>query len=285
MCIMKLFNSQNCQRRKYKTVWLNFDNRNLDSISYWVDDHDNHDSIQVTAKDFAKAKTRYLNFAYAGGINQANYTESVSRQGIYYTFTYSLNKITINHDIFGVLTVYDYAKAIFKNGEPVDSFSITIDVAQGVMTNITYLTAVDKGYSAYLYAESSTDDTTDPMVVYPPVIKIRNGDAWDSKAMTTALAINMQTRLNYGDAPGYARRRNMDDVGGPTDIPVAAWFIQFRADYIILYVIYDDAQHHFEFIAEDPRPSQHTAYQWYSDESSEGTENTIDSYQNTIAFS
>lgn len=284
MCIMKLFNSQNCQRRKYKTVWLNFDNRNLDSISYWVDDHDNHDSIQVTAKDFARAKTRYLNFAYAGGINRANYTESASRQGNYYTFTYSLNKITVNHEFLGIHTLYDYAKAIFKAGVPVDSFSITIDVSTGSVTNITFLTAKDKGYSAYLDAESATDDTTAPMVIYPPTIKIRNGNSWDSKAMTTALAINMQTRLNYGDAPGYAIRRNMDDVGGPTYTPVVAWFIQFQEEYLILYVIYDDAQHHFEFMAEDPRADPHTAYQWYSDEPGEVSENTLTSYQNTIAY-
>ena len=285
MCIMKFFNSQNCQRRKYKTVWLNIDDRNCSSVSFWYDDHEGHDFYQVTAKDFARAKTRCLNFAYAGGINQANYSESVTKQGNYYTFTYQLNKLVVDHDIFGIHTVYDYAKAIFKNGEPVDSFSITIDVAQGVMTNITFLTAKDKGYSAYLDAESATDDTTAPMEIYPPVIKVQNGTSWDSKAMTTALAINMQTRLNYGDAPGYAIRRNMDDVGGPTYIPVAAWFIQFQADYLILYVIYDeDSQHHFEFRADDPRPNQHTAYMWYSDESNTASENTLTSYQNTIAY-
>ena len=285
MCIMKFFNSQNCQRRKYKTVWLNIDDRNCSSVSFWYDDHEGHDFYQVTAKDFARAKERRLNFAYAGGINQSNYSESVTKQGNYYTFTYQLNKLVVDHDIFGIHTVYDYAKAIFKDGEPVDSFSITIDVYAGQVTNTSFLTAKDKGYSSSLWAESFTDDTQDPMRIDPPYIKVIDGSSYVQKAMTTALAINMQTRLNYGDAPGYAIRRNTDDIGGPRDIPVAAWFIQFQAEYLHLYVVLDSAHDSFLFNSQDPRASQHTAYQWYSDESSEGTENTIDSYQNTIAFS
>lgn len=284
MCIMKFFNSQNCQRRKYKTVWLNIDDRNCSLVSFWYDDHEDHDFYQVTPKDFARAKERKLNFAYAGGINQTNYSESVTKQGNYYTFTYQLNKITVTHEYFGTHTMYDYAKAIFKNGEPVDSFSITINVYSGQVTNTSFLTAKDKGYSALLDAESATDDTTAPIVIYPPVIKVQNGTSWESKDMTTALAINMQTRLNYGDAPGYAIRRNIDDVGGPTDSPVVAWFIQFQVEYIHLYIILDSANDSFRFNSQDPRPSQHTAYQWYSDEPTEGIENTIDSYQNTIAF-
>ena len=282
MCIMKFFNSQNCQRRKYKTVWLNIDNRNCSSVSFWYGDSDG--SIRVTAKDFARAKTRYLNFAYAGGINQANYTEVVSRQGSYYTFTYYLNKITVNPP-YGIYTPYDYAKAIFKNGAPVDTFSITIDVSTGEVTNTNFLTTVDKGYSAYLYAESSTDDTTAPMVVNPPVIRVKSGTSWESKNMTTDLAINMQTRLNSDNVPGYASRRNIDSVSGPTDIPIAAWFIQFYEEYIVINVIRDDAQHHFEFDSTEPRPNPHTAYYWYADDgTSDESKLTLTEYQNTIAY-
>lgn len=285
MCIMKLFNSQNCQRRKYKTVWLNIDDRNCSSISFWYDDHDGHDFYQVTPKDFARAKTRCLNFAYAGGINQANYSESVTKQGSYYTFTYQLNKVTVDHETLGLHTVYDYAKAIFKDGEPVDSFSVTINVYSGQVTNTSFLTARDKGFSSSLWAESFTDDTPAPMRIDPPYIKVIDGSSYVQKALTTALAINMQTRLNSGDVPGYAVRRNTDDVGGTRDYPVAAWFIQFQIDYLLLYVILDDAHDSFLFNSQDPRASQHTAYRWYSDEPSIAHEDTIDSYQNTIAFS
>ena len=280
MCIMKFFNSQNCQRRKYKTVWLNIDNRSCSSVSFWHDDPEN--SIKVTARDFARAKTRYLNFAYAGGINQANYTEVVSRQGSYYTFTYHLNKVTVNHPS-GIHTLYDYAKAIFKDGAPVDTFSITIDISTGKVTNTNFLTAVDKGYSAYLYAESSTDDTTAPMVVRPPVIMVQNGTSWESKNMTEDLAINMQTRLNHDNVPGYAVRRDMNTVGGITIIPVAAWFIQLKEEYPIIYVIYDGAQHHFEFMTDEPRPNPHTAYLWYADDGTSEV-SKLTSYQNTIAY-
>lgn len=282
MCIMKFFNSQNCQRRKYKTVWLNIDDRNCSSVSFWYADSEG--GIKVTAKDFARAKTRYLNFAYAGGINKANYTEVVSRQGSYYTFTYNLNRITVNPP-YGIYTPYDYAKAIFKNGAPVDTFSITIDISTGEVTNTNFLTTVDKGYSAYLYAKSSTDDTTASMVIYPPVIMVKSGTSWESKNMTTDLAINMQTRLNKGDVPGYASRVNVDTVGGITDIPVAAWFIQFYEEYVVINVIRDDAQHHFEFDSQDPRPNQYTAYLWYADDgTSSESESEVTEYQNTIAY-
>lgn len=284
MCIMKFFNSQNCQRRKYKTVWLNIDDRNCSSVSFWYDDHEGYNFYQVTPKDFARAKERKLNFAYAGGINQSNYSETVTKQGNYYTFTYQLNKIVVDHDIFGINQVYDYAKAIFKNGEPVDSFSITIDVYAGQVTSTSFLTAKDKGFRSSLWAESFTD-TESPMRIDPPYIMVIEGSSSVQKALTTALAINMQTRLNYDDVPGYALRRNTDDVGGPTDIPVAAWFIQFWTDCIRLYIIIDDAYDSFQFNSRYPQASQHTAYQWYSDEPQEGTENTINSYQNTTAFS
>lgn len=283
MCIMKFFNSQNCQRKRYKTVWLNIDDRNCSSVSFWYDDPSG--SIEVTPKDFAKANTRCLNFAYAGGINQANYTEVVSIQGNYYTFTYSLNRITVNSP-YGTYTPYDYAKAIFKNGAPVDTFSITINVYTGVVTNTQFLTTVIKGYSAFLYAESSTNTTEDntTMVINPPVIKVKNGTSWESKKMTTDLAINMQTRLNQGDVPGYASRCNIDTVGGSTDIPVVAWFIQFQAEYVYLYIIRDDAKDSFHFNSKNPKPNQHTAYQWYSYKPEIGSENVLDSYLNTIAF-
>lgn len=281
MCIMKLFNSQNCQRRKYKTVWLNIDNRNCSSVSFWYGDSD--DSIRVTAKDFARANERRLNFAYAGGINQANYSESIAKQGNYYTFTYKLNRIAVEHKSLGNHTVYDYAKAIFKNGEPVDSFSVTINVYADQVTSTSFLTAKDKGYSAYLYAESSTDDTTAPMVVNPPVIQVKSGTSWESKNMTTDLAINMQTRINSDNVPGYASRRNIDSVSGPTDIPIAAWFIQFYEEYIVIRVIRDDAQHHFEFDSNEPRPNHHTAYYWHANDGTSGESKLIE-YQNTIAY-
>lgn len=278
---MKFFNSQNCQRRKYKTVWLNIDDSNCSSVSFWYDDPDIHNFYQVTPKDFARAKDRKLNFAYAGGINQSNYSETVTRQGNYYTFNYQLNKVVVDHQTLGLNVVYDYAKAIFKNGEPVDSFSITIDAYSGQVTNISFLTAIDKGFSSSLWAESSTDDTQEPMKIEPPYIKISSSSV--QKALTTDLAINMQTRLNREDTPGFAVRRNTDTIGGPRFIPVAAWFIQFQAEYVHLYIIYDEKDS-FRFNSKNPGPSQHTAYQWYSDEPRVGTENVVNNYLNTIAF-
>lgn len=270
---MKFFNSQNCQRNRIDTVWLNIGDRSCSSYQFFTVDKKTGNPIEVTLKEFVKAKNRKVNYSYAGGFHECNYDSYFLKiKGMQYTnYIFELNKIEINHDIFGQFQIFDYANAAFKDASPVDSIVLSVRDNDYSLIDISFTSLKDSKELPYLVVESSRNNPKPYLYLGPR----------STKQMSPTVAINMQSRTNMDEVPSYAKpTTSRNDEIGKKDI--AAWFIQFEEEWITLVVAYDDAQSGAFSFNPKERPSKYSAYISYSDEEWTAYNKTLDSYLNSI---
>ena len=267
----KLFNAQNLNQRKtkYQTVWLNIKNPSCSSWEF-IGVTAGGVAGQATHNDFRYAEHRKINYAYAGGINECDYSESLTTdRNNNPTFIFNLNKISITSSSY-TYQLYNTAKAAFMQGSPVISISVRIIPGEADITFIP----MSSNYLASIKAESELHpDTEIPETGYIAE------DLGDGTKMWWKIPeyINGQTErslspsdlYNIGQAagPAFFSRIHWDmltQMHYEIEYPVLAWFPRFGFQgsnipvwsiWAFLYDSENPNHNAFVFDLENPNPS------------------------------
>ena len=272
----KLFNAQNLNQRKtkYQTVWLNIKNP---SCSSWEFIGVTSGGVvgQATSRDFGYAKYRKINYAYAGGINECDYKESLTTdRNNNPTFLFELNKVSITSGQY-TYQLYNTAKAAFMQGSPVIHISVRIIPGEADII----FTPMSTSYLASIKAESELH--IDSQEVEPGYIPedLGNGTKMWWKVPEyingqTERSLSQSDLYNIGQAAGPASLTRihwdmLTQMHYEIEYPVLAWFPRFGfvggttpvwSVYAFLYDSENPNPNAFVFDLDDPEPSGSTLY-------------------------
>ena len=272
----KLFNAQNLNQRKtrYQTVWLNIKNP---SCSSW-------EFIGVTAggvagpathNDFRYAKYRKINYAYAGGINECDYSESLTTdRNNNPTFLFNLNKVSITSGQY-TYQLPNIAKAAFMQGSPVTSISVRI-IPGGA--DITFI-PLSGSYIAQLECETELHADTETTEAGYITEDLGNGTKmwyrypeYSNGQVTRAMTQSDLYNIGQAAGPAYLHRIHWDmltQTHYEIEYTVLAWFPRFGFSgttpvwslYAFLYDPENPNPNAFVFDLDYPDPSGSTLYQ------------------------
>lgn len=244
---MKFFNAQNHSSGYRHPVFLNITSQDCETFEFREEkvDAKGYISYEVTpSKNFIRAHKDFcfINYAYAGGVNKCNYDRKKTlRDGKTY-FTFTLSK-AIHQSLpescskWRNTPLWDFGHAIFKNGSPVISFQLVFN-RTGELESSTFTSLYDINHDGDLirfYSVSNNSSTTyyKPDQVPPP--GNNNG---------TIMSLDMAFSYQNPETDLYRMvvrglRRNLDNVGGHTEVTPTCWFIRSLEEYVGFVMILD----------------------------------------------
>lgn len=272
---MRFFNSQNVSRGgTYDKVWFNYEGEN--SYSFKALNKDG-DVVTVTANDFVKAKTRAINYSYAGSLHECSY-HSVdipqSEGGLNISWYLDTKPVTFK-DVSYIM--YDYANALFHKGMVIYSIRMKFVKQNDVWVVDT------SGNSGIIYFDYHQEfdalmTVTDTGETSPewgkPVIKPTSGT---SQNLGESLAINIQTHTMKPQCPYLCQLAESNSSGVNTFLPLA-WFIIVHQESIELRIVLSTEDSYLWDLDPTTQPYQHMELVGYSDEGFEMNEVANDKY-------
>lgn len=265
----KLFNFQNCLKRRSQNVYLNITSSNCD-FEFITFDEDSRETSPATPQDFLRTKNKLLNYPYKGGFHICNYelnTKIVDNTRI---LVFSLNRVTGNNPYKGIVSLYDYANAIFKNGSPVYNITLTFDLS-GNLINSKFTSLLDNANNLELEyriitCDTNYDDTTSPGNVEKPNIyrvddlsEIQN---WKNTLDNQIVSLGIKRDIYPSTMKKYE---------------ALAWFIYCDYEYIIFnMVISSDSA----FNINGGVVGNSKRYSYYSDDQTADEVDRVESYIN-----
>lgn len=242
---MRFFNAQNHGSGYRHPVFLNITSKDCETFEFREEKVDDHGYInyEITPnKNFIRAHKdfRFINYAYAGGVNKCNYDMvKTSREGKTY-FTFTLAKATHPSlpEFYGWsdTPLWDFGHAVFKNGSPVITiqlvFSRTGEVESSTFTSLYDLRT--DGDLIRFYSESDHRST-----------RYHRPDQVPSSG-PNGEPMSLEMAFSYQDPETDVYRRavrglryNIDDIGGPTSIEPICWFLKNMSDFMAFVMVLD----------------------------------------------
>lgn len=272
---MRLFNAQNHSSGYRHPVFLNITSQDCETFEFREQKEDEYGPYyEVTpSKNFVRAHKdlRFINFAYAGGVNKCNYdlVKTTDKGGkTYLTFTLAKTTHPSLPSLYGMsdTPLWDFGHAVFKNGSPVINIQLVFS-RTGEVESSTFTSLYDLRTDGDLIMFSSVSEDDGTITYYPPsqVPPSLSG----GKPMTIDMAFgyqNPETDIYSRAVKGL--RYNVDTVGGQSRITPLCWFLENLGDYMGFVMVLGSA------MAWDmnAHTQKYSLSVWFSDEASEAQE-------------
>lgn len=271
---MRFFNAQNHRSGYGNPVFLNITDKDCKTFEFReeiVDDTDGSAHYDIVTNDSfirARNESRFINYAYAGGVNKCNYNgkKTVKNGKIYLTFTLAKTlhpSIPYSFRKYNNIPLWDFGHAVFKNGSPVIAIELAFSEI-GELIYSTFTSLYDINHNGYLIRFLSTSDGKDTQYFTPDqVISSENHTllTWDMAFSYQ----NPDTDVNLRAVKGL--RRNIDTVSGGKDTEPVCWFLENEyGEYMSLVMVLGITSVAWDM---NQTSSQGFSYcKWYSDDNS-----------------